>query len=221
LVSVLPIFAIQLSLTSLSISDQFQHYGMWMYLMVFVIVTVGSTVVGGLVPDNTFLFLTGAVARVNGLSMEWLLILAVGGGFLGYEINYWSGRLFGIAFLRGISPPFIQNSKVRKAFDMMEDFGPVTLILCRIIPVLNLPSFIAGVDKMDYHRFVGYNLISSCIWGLGILILGYFFGGISIMNEYLGYLAVLLIIIIGIAIIISLVSFARNSLKRNTDISIE
>ena len=71
LVSVLPIIAIQLSLTSLSISDQFLQYGIWMYLMVFVIVTLGSTVVGGLIPDNTFLFLIGAVARVNGLSMEW------------------------------------------------------------------------------------------------------------------------------------------------------
>jgi len=214
LVSVLPIIAIQLSLTSLSISDQFLHYGIWMYLMVFVIVTLGSTVVGGLIPDNTFLFLTGAVARVNGLSMEWLLILAVGGGFAGYEINYWSGRLFGIAFLRGIHPPFIQNRKVRKAFDMMEGFGPVTLILCRIMPVLNLPSFIAGVDKMDYHKFVGFNLISSVIWGLSILILGYFFGGISIINEYISYFAVLLIIIIVVAIIISLVSFARNYVKR-------
>jgi membrane-associated protein len=211
---VLPLIAIQLSLTSLSISDQFLHYGIWMYLMVFVIVTLGSTVVGGLIPDNTFLFLTGAVARVNGLSMEWLLILAVGGGFVGYEINYWSGRLFGIAFLRGIHPPFIQNRKVRKAFDMMEGFGPVTLILCRIIPVLNLPSFIAGVDKMDYHKFVGFNLFSSFIWGLSILILGYFFGGISIINEYLSYFVVLLIIIIVVAIIISLVSFARNYVKR-------
>jgi CBS domain containing-hemolysin-like protein len=71
LVSVFPLIAIQLSLTSLSISDQFLQYGIWMYLMVFVIVTLGSTVVGGLIPDNTFLFLTGAVARVNGLSMEW------------------------------------------------------------------------------------------------------------------------------------------------------
>jgi membrane-associated protein len=185
-----------------------------MYIMVFVIVTLGSTVVGGLVPDNTFLFLTGAVARVHGLSMEWLLILAVGGGFVGYEINYWNGRLFGIAFLRGIHPPFIQNRKVRKAFDMMEGFGLVTLVLCRIMPVLNLPSFIAGVDKMDYHKFVGYNLISSVIWGLSILILGYFFGGISIINEYLTYFAVLLIIIIVVAIIISLVSFAQNYVKR-------
>jgi membrane-associated protein len=185
-----------------------------MYLMVFVIVTLGSTVVGGLIPDNTFLFLTGAVARVNGLSMEWLLILAVGGGFVGYEINYWNGRLFGIAFLRGIHPPFIQNRKVRKAFDMMEGFGLVTMVVCRIVPVLNLPSFLAGVDKMDYHRFVGYNLVSSFVWGLGILVLGYFFGGISIINEYLTYFVVLMIIIIVVAIIISLVSYARNYMKR-------
>ena len=202
----------------MSISDQFLQYGIWMYLIVFVIVTLGSTVVGGLIPDNTFLFLTGAVARVNGLSMGLLLVLAVGGGFAGYEINYWSGRLFGIAFLRGIHPPFIQNRKVRKAFDMMEGFGLVTLILCRIMPVLNLPSFIAGVDKMDYHTFVGFNLISSVIWGLSILILGYFFGGISIINEYLSYFVGILIFIIVVAIILSLVSFARNYWKRNKNI---
>jgi len=221
LVSVLPVIAIQLSLTNLSISNQFLQYGIWMYLMVFVIVTLGSTVVGGLIPDNTFLFLTGAVARVNGLSMEWLLILAVGGGFAGYEINYWSGRLFGFAILRGVYTTSLQNRNVRKAFDMMEDFGPVTLIVCRVMPVLNLPSFIAGVDKMDYRKFVGFNLISSVIWGLSILVLGYFFGGISIINENLRYFTGLLIIIIVVATIIALVTFARNYMKRNNDIPIE
>jgi membrane-associated protein len=192
-----------------------------MYLMVFVIITLGSTVVGGLIPDNTFLFLSGAVARINGLSMEWLLILAVGGGFVGYEINYWSGRLFGFAILRGIYATSLQNRNVRKAFDMMEDFGPVTLIVCRVMPVLNLPSFIAGVDKMDYRKFVGFNLISSIIWGLSILLLGYFFGGISIINEYLRYFTGLLIIIIVIATIIALVTFVRNYMKRKNDISVK
>lgn len=192
-----------------------------MYLMVFVIVTLGSTVVGGLIPDNTFLFLTGAVARINGLSMEWLLILAVGGGFAGYEINYWSGRLFGFAILKGIYTTSLQNRNVRKAFDMMEGFGPVTLIVCRVMPVLNLPSFIAGVDKMDYRRFAGFNLISSVIWGFSILLLGYFFGGISIINENFRYFTGLLIIIIVIATIIALVIFVRNYMKRHNDISIE
>jgi membrane-associated protein len=210
LVSVLPIFANQLSFTTLSISNQFLQYGLWMYLLVFVIVLLGSTVVGGLIPDNTFLFLTGAVARVNGLPIDWLLIIAFGGGFLGYEINYWSGRLFGIAMLRGIYQNVLQDKNVRKALDKMEGFGPVTLILCRVMPVLNLPSFIAGVDKMEYHKFVGFNLISSVVWGLSILALGYFFGGISIINTYLGYFADLLMVIIVIATIIALIIFARN-----------
>jgi len=189
--------------------------------MVFVIITLGSTIVGGLIPDNTFLFLTGAVARVNGLSMEWLLVVAVGGGFVGYEINYWIGRLFGIAILQGISPIILQDRNVRKAFDMMEGFGPVTLILCRVMPVLNLPSFIAGMDKMDYRKFFGFNIISSAIWSLSILMTGYFFGGISIINKYLSYFTDLLIIIIVVATIIALIIFVRNYVKRNNDISIE
>ena len=44
--------------------------------MVYVIITLASTIVGGLIPDNTFLFLTGAGARVNVLSIEWLLVMA-------------------------------------------------------------------------------------------------------------------------------------------------
>jgi membrane-associated protein len=218
---VLPIIATQLSLTYLRISDDFLHYGIWMYLMVFVIVILGSTVVGGLIPNNTFLFLSGAVARLNGLSMEWLLLLAAVGGFAGYEINYWSGRLFGITILRGVYQTALQNRNLRKAFDMMEDFSPVTLIVCRVMPVLNLPSFIAGVDKMDYRKFVGFNLISSAIWGLSILMLGYFFGGIPIINEYLSYFVDLLIVVIVVTTIIALVIFVRTYVKRNNDISIE
>ena len=213
-----PIIAIQLPFTELSISYDFLHYGIWMYLLVFVIVMLGSTVVGGLIPNTTFLFLNGAVARVNGLSMDWLLLLAASGGFVGYEINYWGGRLFGNTLLQGIYQTALQHRNVRKAFDMMEDFGPVTLIVCRVMPVLNLPPFIAGVNMMDYHKFVGFNLISSAVWGFSILMLGYFFGGIPFINEYLSYFVDLLIVVIVVTTIIALVTFARRYVKRNNDI---
>jgi len=214
----LPIIATQLSFTFLSISDDFLRYGIWMYLMVFVIVILGSTVVGGLIPNNTFLFLSGAVARLNGLSMEWLLLLAAVGGFVGYEINYWSGRLFGITILRGVYQTALQHRNVQKAFDMMKDFGLVTLIVCRVMPVLNLPSFIAGVNMMDYRKFVGFNLISSAIWGQSILMPGYFFGEIPFINEYLSYFVDLLIIVIVVTTIVVLVTFARRHVKPNNDI---
>jgi len=186
--------------------------------MVFVIVVLGSTVVGGLIPNTTFLFLNGAVARINGLSMDWLLLLAASGGFVGYEINYWGGRLFGNTLLRGVYQTALHHRNVRKASDMMEDVGLVTLIVCRVMPVLNLPPFIAGVNMMDYHKFVGFNLISSAIWGISILMLGYFFGGIPFINEYLSYFVDLLIVVIVVTTIVALVTFARRYVKRNNDI---
>jgi membrane-associated protein len=192
-----------------------------MYLMVFIIVMLGSTVVGGLIPNTTFLFLNGAVARVNGLSLNWLLLLAAGGGFAGYEINYWGGRLFGTTILRGIYKTALQHRNVKKALDMMKDVGLVTLIVCRIMPVMNLPSFIAGVNMMDYRKFVGFNLISSVICGLSILMLGYFFGGIPIINEYLSYFVDLLIVVIVVTAFVALVTFARRYVMRNNDISVE
>lgn len=218
-VSVLPVIITQLSFTFLSVSHDFLHYGIWMYMMVFVIVILGSTVVGGLIPDNTFLFLSGAVARVNGLSMEWLLLLAAVGGFVGYEINYWHGRLLENAILRGVYQTALQQRNVRKAFDMMEDFGLVTLIVCRVMPVLNLPSFLAGADKMDHRTFVGFNIISSAIWGLSILMLGYFFGGIPVINEYLSYFVDFFIVVIIVITIIALIIFALRHMKRIDDIS--
>jgi len=192
-----------------------------MYLLVFVIIMLASTLVGGMIPDNTFLFLTGAVAMVNGLSIEWLLVTAIGGGFAGYEINYWSGRLFGVAIRRRISMAVLHNKNVRKALDMMEGFGPVTLILSRFMPVSNLPSFIAGLDEMKYRRYVVFNFISSVVWSGTLLMLGYYFGGISIIKKYFGYLTDLFIVIMAVAIIIALAIFVRDYLKRNTDRSKE
>jgi membrane protein DedA with SNARE-associated domain len=85
---VLPITAALLSLTPVSISDQILHYGILAYLLVFVVLVFTSTIIGGPIPDNTFLILIGAAAVDNNLSMELLFVVAVLGGFAGYEINY-------------------------------------------------------------------------------------------------------------------------------------
>ena len=213
----LSIIAAQLPFISALTSDQLLQYGIWMYLVVFLIIMLASTIIGGLIPDNTFLFLTGAVAMVNSLSIEWLLVMAVVAGFAGYEINYWSGRLFGVAIRRRISPSVLHRRNIRKAIDMIEGFGLATMILSRFMPVMNLPSFIAGMDAMEYRRYVAFNFISSAVWSGSLLVLGYYFGGISIINEYLGYLTVLFIFIMAVAIIIALVLFARDYLKRNAN----
>ena len=210
----LPIITVLLPFTSVSITDQILSYGIWAYLLIFVVITFTSTVVGGPIPDSMFLILIGAAAIDNNLSMEWLFVMAVSGGFAGYEINYWSGRRFGLAICRGVCPVALHDKNIQKALDIMGHFGPASLILSRFLPILNLPSFIAGVDAMEYRRFVGFNLLSSAIW-CGILLgLGYFIGNISIINQYLDDLTDLFIIIMAVTIIIVVVMFARDYLEQ-------
>lgn len=170
--TVLPIIPALLSFSPLSLSDQVLSYGIWAYLLIFVVIAFTSTIIGGPIPDNTFLILIGAAAIDNGMSMEGLLVAAVLGGFAGYEINYWSGRRFGLKICRGACPVILHDKNVRKALDMMDRFGPASMILSRFMPVLNLTAFIAGVNGMEYRRYVGFNLISSIIWCGTFLVLG-------------------------------------------------
>ena len=182
--------------------------------MVFVIITLASTIDDGLIADKTSLFLTGAVARVNGLSMEWLFVMTIGGGLL-VRVNYWSVRLSGFAIFQGIYRTTLQDRNVRKALNAMEGFCPFALILSRVMPVLNLLSLIAGVDTMEYRMFAGFNLISSAVWDSSPQLIGYFFDSISLINEYLSYFTDLLIVMMIVTIIIAPVTFAHNYVKRN------
>jgi membrane-associated protein len=184
-------------------------------LLVFLIIMLASTIVGGPIPDNTFLVLAGAVVVDDGLSIGLLFAAASAGGFAGYEINYWSGKLFGLTICRGTCPVVLHDKNVRKELDMMDRFGPVSLVLSRFMPVFNLPSFIAGVNTMEYRKYVVFNFISSCVWCGILLALGYYVGKISLVSQYLDYLTDLFIVILAAAIIIALVMFARGYVKRN------
>jgi len=213
--AVFPPVAALVPLTPLALSDQILQYGIWIYLVVFVVILLASTIVGGPIPDNTLLLLAGAVAIDNRLSMEWLFLGAAVGGFAGYEINYWSGRVFGLAVCRGACPLILHDRNVSSALSLMDRFGPVSLVLSRFMPVFNLPSFIAGVNRMAYRRYVGFNLVSSAVWAGILLLLGYYTGRVSLVSEYLDYLTDIFTVVLAAAILLVLFMFARDYLRRN------
>lgn len=217
----LPIAAFSFPLTSLSISNLVLQFGVWVYLLTFVIILLSSTIVGGAIPDNTFLILAGAVTNANSLSMTWLFAAAVGGGFVGYEINYWSGRRFGLAISRKIFPAVLHDKNVKRALDMMDRFGTAALIFSRFMPDLNLPSFLDGVNVMAYRRYVVFNLISSVVWCGILLMLGFYIGSLSIINAYLAYLTDLFIVMLVAGIIFVIVMAARDYMKRKVNLSPE
>jgi membrane-associated protein len=200
---VFPFITALLPITGPALTDQVLHLGLWVYLGVFFVILLASTIAGGTIPDNTFLVITGAVAADNGLSVQWFLLMAICGGFAGYEINYWSGRLFGLTVCQGRCPAVLADTNVRRGLDLVDRFGPVSLVLSRFLPVLNLPSFIAGAETMDYRKYVVYNLVSAALWAGSLMIMGYYIGGISIVGDYLDYVTDFFIIVTIVSVFIA------------------
>ncbi len=123
------LFSAVLPLTPVSPPEQLLQYGIWGYALVFLVVMFAATVIGGWVPNNTFLFLTGAVAKNSDLSMVLVFIVGTLGGIIGYEINYRGGKLFGLAIDQGVRPAILKNETVIKALNLMDRYGPVALLL--------------------------------------------------------------------------------------------
>jgi len=70
---------------------------------------------------------------------------------------------------------------------------------------------------MHYRRYVVFNLVSSAVWCGVLLVLGYSIRSITVVGDYLDYLTDL-IIILAAAIIITLVLFVHDYVRRRTDI---
>lgn len=186
-----------------------RQYGGWVYLLIFAIILLGSCFVIAPLPVDSLLFVSGALAMNRELSTGWVLIAGVAGAYFGYDINYWSGRLLGIAICRRGCPHIFGEREMETAQVLFEKYGPASIIIIRFIPVVNLPPFFAGLDKMAYRRYILFNLTGAVIWPVGVFTVGYFFGGLGIVRVYLGLLFDLVLLVVAIGLFYAGIMFIR------------
>ena len=69
--------------------------------------------------------------------------------------------------------------------------GPAALVLARFVPIVRtFVPIVAGVARMDYRKFLIFNLVGACAWGVGITTLGYFLGEIDFVKHNLDVAAI-------------------------------
>src|ERR1700704_5286829 len=73
-----------------------QQYGMWIYLILFLIIFCETgLVVTPFLPGDSLLFVSGALAATGNMYVHTLFMILVAASFLGDNTNYWIGRFFG------------------------------------------------------------------------------------------------------------------------------
>jgi membrane-associated protein len=118
----------------------------------------------------------------------------IGAAILGDSVNYWIGRKFGLGIANNPKIPFINNDHIDKTEQFFSKYGAKTIILARFIPVVRtFAPFIAGLGKMNYRKFLAYNVIGGVVWVSGFTFAGYFFGNIPVVKNNFHYVIIAII----------------------------
>jgi len=175
------------------LSEIIRDYGVWAYLILFLIIFVETgLVVMPFLPGDSLLFAAGAFAApqiINGISTPgpfnvfYLISLLFVAAFLGDTLNYYIGDYFGPKVFRR-DYRFLKKEHLLKTQGFYEKHGAKTIIFARFIPIIRtFAPFIAGVGTMKYSKFIAYNILGGFLWVALFVGAGYFFGNIPAVKK--------------------------------------
>jgi membrane-associated protein len=96
---------------------------------------------------------------------------------LGDNTNYWVGRLSGPRIFKRDDSLFFKRKYVDEAHAFYEKWGPLTVVLCRFMPIIRtFAPLVAGVAQMDYRVFLTYSVLGGLSWIWSMVMTGYLLG---------------------------------------------
>jgi membrane-associated protein len=183
-----------MSLISFNIEDFVRTVGL---IGVFAVVFAESgLLIGFFLPGDSLLFVAGFLASQGLLDIH---VLAIGVAFfaiLGDSVGYYLGKRMGKRIFKKENK-YIKEEYLHKTEDFYSKHGGKTIVLARFVPIVRtFAPFVAGASKMDYHRFLSFNIFGGILWGAGLSYLGYFLGNsIPNIDKYLMPVTLLIIVL--------------------------
>jgi membrane-associated protein len=183
-------------------------YHVWVYAILFAVIFAETgLVVTPFLPGDSLLFAVGALAAVNSdgtLSAPLATLLLGIAAVLGNTTNYAIGRAIGPPAFSG-RYRLLKREHLEKTREFFERYGGLAITLSRFMPIIRtFAPFVAGVGRMPYHRFQGYNLVGGFAWVSCFLWLGYLFGNIPAVKQNFGLVTIFIAVVSVVPVLISL-----------------
>lgn len=192
------------------------NYGIITYLILFGIIFMETGLVfTPFLPGDSLLFAAGAFAALGSLNIWLLFILLTISAIWGDTVNYWIGYFFGKKIVANPKIP-IDEKHIQETQKFFHKHGGKTIIVARFMPFIRtFAPFVAGVSRMDYGRFISYNIIGGILWVAVATFSGYFFGNIKFVKENFSLVIIGVIIISIIPIIFEYAKHYFNSNRKS------
>jgi membrane-associated protein len=196
----------------------------WVYTPLFIIIFLETgLVVTPFLPGDSLLFAAGIFAADGGgLNLGALLVLMYVAAILGNTSNYWIGRKIGGAIVKSGRIKSLTPERIKKTQDMFDKYGFLAIVLTRFFPIIRtFAPFLAGLGRMSFPRFTLFNVCGGVLWVSIFVLLGYFFGGIPLIQDHFELVIVGIVVISFIPTVVGLIkakTASKTNEQKNNDI---
>lgn len=167
---------------------------------------------GFIFPGDSLLITAGLLASRGYLNIFYLIILCIIGAISGDTAGYWIGRKAGRRLFKRKDSLFFHKKNLVKAQNFYEKHGGKTIVLARFMPFIRtFAPIVAGIGKMDYPRFLFFNVFGGVFWVLATTLLGYFLG--SKVPGADKYFHILILAVIFVSVLPSAIHFWKEYKK--------
>ena len=192
-----------------------QSYGGWVYLLLFLIVFCETgLVVTPFLPGDSLLFVAGTLAGAGSMNVHLLVVLLIAAAVLGDSVNYAIGRWLGPRVFRRDDSWFFKRAYIERTHAYFDKYGGRTIVIARFVPIIRTYApFVAGIGRMDYSRFLMFNVGGAVLWVALITYAGSLFGNVPIVKNNL---TVVILGIIVLSISPGIVEYLRHRVRQRS-----
>lgn len=183
-------------------------------LLLIVVFAETGLFFGFFLPGDSLLFVAGILSETKYLPLPvWLLTMfvflaAASGSTLGYAFGY---------FAKDHLTKRKENFFYKKDYMVLTEkfyrrHGMVAFVIGRFLPVVRtFVPILAGIVRIEFSKFIIYNIIGAALWAALMIVSGHFLGNsFPFITEYLEIIIVGMILVSGIPIIYSWLRYKRN-----------
>jgi membrane-associated protein len=157
---------------------------------------------GFVLPGETAVVYGGVLADAGKVSVLLVLAVVVVAAVVGDSIGFEVGRKLGPRLVRA---PVLRNhpERLEQAQAYLRRRGGRAVVMGRFTAFLRavMPG-LAGASRMEYHRFLVFNVIGGALWGTACVLLGFFAAhSIGTITHALGITSGVIVVFIAVGLV--------------------
>ncbi len=185
------------------------------YVILFAIVFAETgLLVGFFLPGDSLMFTVGVAAGAGILDYTTALVVLMAAAILGDSFGFFLGVKTGPRIFNREDSRFFNKRHLVRTHEFYQKHGGKTIIYARFVPIIRtFAPYVAGVGRMDYKRFVAFNVFGGIGWVFSLTTLGYLLGNQPLVKNNFEKVILLIIFLSVLPVILEIVKHkvaARN-----------